>query len=35
LAYALSKDDTVAVKYDRVKGDNNQKTIAVAYTRGF
>jgi hypothetical protein len=35
LAYALSKDDTVAVKYDRVKGDNNQKVIAVAYTRGF
>ena len=35
LAYALSKDDTVAVKYDRVKGDSNQKTVAVAYTRGF
>jgi hypothetical protein len=35
LAYALSKNDTVAVKYDRVKGDNNQKVVAVAYTRGF
>jgi len=35
LAYALSKEDTVAVKYDRVKGDNNQKIIAVQYTRGF
>ena len=35
LAYALSKDDTVALKYDRVNGDNNQKVIAVAYTRGF
>jgi hypothetical protein len=35
LAYALSKVDTVAVKYDRVKGDNNQKVVAVAYTRGF
>jgi hypothetical protein len=35
LAYALSKDDTVAVKYDRVNGDSNQKVIAVAYTRGF
>jgi hypothetical protein len=35
LAYALSKNDTVAVKYDRVNGDNNQKIIAVAYTRGF
>ena len=35
LAYALSKNDTVAVKYDRVNGDNNQKNVAVAYTRGF
>jgi hypothetical protein len=35
LSYALSKDDAIAVKYDRVNGDNNQKVIAVAYTRGF
>ena len=35
LAYALSKEDTVALKYDRVNGDNNQKVVAVAYTRGF
>ena len=35
LAYALSKNDTVAVKYDRVQGDSNQKVVAVAYTRGF
>ena len=35
LAYALSKNDTIAVKYDRVNGDNNQKIVAVAYTRGF
>jgi hypothetical protein len=35
LAYAVSKNDTVAVKYDRVNGDNNQKVVAVAYTRGF
>jgi hypothetical protein len=35
LAYALSKVDTVALKYDRVNGDNNQKVVAVAYTRGF
>jgi len=35
LAYALSKNDTVAVKYDRVNGDSNQKVVAVAYTRGF
>jgi len=35
LAYAVSKNDTVGVRYDRVNGDNNQKIIAVAYTRGF
>ena len=35
LAYAVSKNDTVAVKYDRVQGDSNQKIVAVAYTRGF
>jgi hypothetical protein len=35
LAYALTKNDTVAVKYDRVNGDSNQKVVAVAYTRGF
>lgn len=35
LAYALSKDDSIAVKYDRVNGDSNQKVVAVAYTRGF
>ena len=35
LSYALNKSDSVAVKYDRVNGDNNQKIVAVAYTRGF
>jgi hypothetical protein len=35
LAYALSKVDTVGVRYDRVNGDSNQKIVAVAYTRGF
>jgi len=35
LGYALTKVDTVALKYDRVNGDNNQKVVAVAYTRGF
>ena len=35
LAYAVSKNDAVAVKYDRVNGDSNQKIVAVAYTRGF
>jgi len=35
LAYALTKVDTVSVRYDRVQGDSNQKTVAVAYSRGF
>jgi hypothetical protein len=35
LSYALNKSDSVAVKYDRVNGDNNQKIVAVAYTVGF
>lgn len=35
LAYALTKNDSVAVGYDRVKGDNEQKIVKVSYTRGF
>jgi hypothetical protein len=35
LAYALTAKDSVALKYDRVNGDNNQKVVAVAYTVGF
>jgi hypothetical protein len=35
LSYALNKSDSIAVKYDRVKGDSDQKTVAVAYTVGF
>ena len=35
LSYALNKSDSVALKYDRVNGDSNQKTVAVAYTVGF
>jgi len=35
LSYALSKDDTLTAKYDRVNGDSNQKVIGLAYTRGF
>ena len=35
LSYALSKVDTITAKYDRVKGDSNQKVVGVAYTRGF
>ena len=35
LAYALNAKDSVALKYDRVNGDNNQKIVAIAYTMGF
>lgn len=35
VSYALSKVDTVGVRYDRVKGDFDQKVWAVNYTRGF
>jgi hypothetical protein len=35
LSYAVTKVDAVGVRYDRVNGDNDQKTIAVNYTRSF
>ena len=35
VSYALGKDDSVALKYDRVNGDSNQKVVGIAYTRGF
>jgi hypothetical protein len=35
LSYALNAKDSVALKYDRVKGDSNQKVVGFAYTRGF
>jgi hypothetical protein len=35
LSYALTKQDTVGVRYDHVRGDTNQNTVAVNYTRGF
>ena len=35
LSYALSRADTIGVRYDRVKGDNDQKITAVTYTRSF
>ena len=35
LSYALTKVDSIGVRYDRVKGDSDQKIWAVAYTRGF
>lgn len=33
--YALTKQDTVGVRYDRVKGDSDSKVWAFFYTRGF
>jgi hypothetical protein len=35
LSYAVTKLDTVGVRYDRVKGDNDQKIVALTYSRGF
>jgi len=35
VSYALNKTDAIAVKYDRVQGDSNQKVVAVAYSVGF
>ena len=35
LSYALTKQDTIGVRYDQVRGDSNQNVVAVNYTRGF
>lgn len=35
LSYPLTKVDTIAVRYDRVTGANDQKTWVASYTRGF
>lgn len=35
VSYPLGKSDSIAVGYDRVRGDNNQKVAAVSYTHGF
>jgi hypothetical protein len=35
LAYALTKQDRIAVGYDIQRGDGANKTIALNYTRGF
>jgi opacity protein-like surface antigen len=35
LSYALTKQDTVGVRYDQMRGDTTQNTVAVNYTRGF
>lgn len=33
--YAVTKLDTIGVRYDRINGDADQKVWAVNYTRGF
>ena len=35
LSYPLTKVDTVSVRYDRVRGDNNQKIWIAGYTHSF
>ena len=35
VSYALSKQDSVAVGYDRQRGDSNANTIRLSYTRSF
>ena len=35
VGYAVTKQDTIGVRYDRVQGDADQKTINVNYTRNF
>jgi len=35
VSYAVTKLDTVGVRYDRVKGDSDQKVWVVNYSRGF
>lgn len=35
LAYALTKNDTIGVRYDQMRGDTKQNVVAVNYTRGF
>ena len=35
LSYALSKNDSVAVGYDHIRGDSQNNVVKVSYTRGF
>ena len=35
LSYDLTKKDTVGIRFDRVKGDSDQKTTSLTYTRNF
>jgi hypothetical protein len=35
MSYALTKQDSVGIRYDRMRGDTNQNIVAFNYTRGF
>ena len=35
LSYALSKNDSVALGYDQIRGDSQNNVVKVSYTRGF
>jgi hypothetical protein len=35
MSYAVTKQDTVGIRYDQVRGDTNQNNLAFNYTRHF
>ena len=35
VSYRLTKQDTVNIRYDRMRGDSNANTIGLGYTRSF
>lgn len=35
MSYALTKQDTIGIRYDRVRGDTNQNNVAFNYSRSF
>jgi hypothetical protein len=35
VSYALTKQDAIGVRYDKVTGDAKQNVVAVNYTRSF
>ena len=35
MSYAVTKQDTVGIRYDQVRGDTNQNAVAFNYTRNF
>ena len=35
MSYAVTKKDTVGIRYDQIRGDSNQNNVAFNYTRNF